>query len=90
MEVQTFKLDNLFYLKNYYYYYNYYYYFIIIIFADPFYPISRPTLALLFIQSNILFTAIMGLLFVTICYHGDGSFVKRGRASHDRVPMCSL
>ena len=25
-----------------------------------------------------------------VCVHGDGSFVKRGRASHDRVPMCSV
>ena len=24
------------------------------------------------------------------CYHDDVSFVNRGRASHGRVPMCSL
>ena len=58
-------------------------------FAGPFYPISMPTLALLLTKSNLLFTAIR-IGYNILCYHGDGSFVKRGRASHDRVLMCSL
>ena len=71
-------------LKNYYYYY-----FIIIIIAGPFYPICRPTLALPFTKSSLLFTAIR-IGYNILCYHGDGSFVKRGRASHGQVPICSF
>ena len=48
-----------------------------------------PTLALLFTKSNILFAAIR-IGYNILCYHGDGSFVKRGRTSHGGVPMCSL
>ena len=55
-------------------------------------PISRPTLAFLFTNSNLLITAIRtGYNTSILCYHGDGSFVKRGQASsHGRVPVCSL
>ena len=61
-----FQVFSFFYLKNYYF---------IIFFAGPFYPISRPTLALLLTKSNLLFTAI-GTGYNILCYHGDGSFVK--------------